>query len=234
MNKKLIRLTEENLHRIVKRSVKNVLTEKVFDKVPWSDEDTERGREQDWQYYQSNPWGDFGEENLNIKDRKGKLGMAALSDDSTLQALGRNGATTSGKHSDAQQRHAKRQRERIKRFRSQLGLAEGDLHRIVNESINDVLKERQQPTIDDLPKCIRVDFDGLYGYEIVDVPLRLEEKNGEFVISYCHDGAQYGIATFRGKTEEEAIQKMFDFCKRYKIPKTPKKIFSRDDIAKMV
>lgn len=166
MNKKLIRLTEENLHRIVKRSVKNVLTEKVFDKVPWSGEDTERGREQDWQYYQSNPWGDFGKENLNIKDRKGQLGMAALSDDLTLQALGRNGATTSGEHSDAQQRHAKRQRERIKRFRSQLGLAEGDLHRIVNESINEVLKERQQPTIDDLPKCIRADFEGLYGCQL--------------------------------------------------------------------
>lgn len=87
--------------------------------------------------------------------------------------------------------------------------------------------------INDLPKCIRVNLNGLYGYGIVDIPLRFEKKNGKYVISYCHDGAKYGIETIWANTKEEAIRKMFDFCKINKIPKTPQKTFSRDEIRKM-
>lgn len=109
--KKIIRLTEQDLQRIVKESVKKILKEDVYNDVPWSKEDTPEGRDMDWELYQSNPYGDLGAENMNIKDRKGELGMAALSDEPALKARGRNGATTLGKHFDAMDRHNMRRRK---------------------------------------------------------------------------------------------------------------------------
>ena len=108
MKRNRIRLTESDLHKIVKESVNRVLNEKVYDKVPWSEEDTEEGRNTDWEYYQSNPWGNFGKENFNLKNRNGELAMAALSDVPSLKALGRNGATTPDKFIDAQDRYSRR------------------------------------------------------------------------------------------------------------------------------
>lgn len=106
--KQIVRLTESDLHRVVEESVKRVLRENDYHGIPWSDSDDEEGRNFDWQLYTSNPYGNFGMGNMNITDRNGELSMAAQSDVPSLKALGRNGATTTGKHFDALNKFTKR------------------------------------------------------------------------------------------------------------------------------
>ena len=99
MAKNIIRLTESDLHRIVKESVNKILREHNFDL------DTKQGQmDYDWDYldnqgqmydrpFENNPtpthpW-DY--ENRNVYDDNGRMGMNALgANGSTMKKIGRN------------------------------------------------------------------------------------------------------------------------------------------------
>lgn len=90
-------------------------------------------------------------------------------------------------------------------------LTESDLHRIVKEAVNKVIGGGQYL----LPKVLKYDLDGYRGFGVVDFPLRIEEKFGEFVGHYSNDEADYSLACVWGKTKEEVIEKLYNQLKLY-------------------
>ena len=98
-NRSVIRMTESDLHRMVKESVNKILREHNFDL------DTKQGQmDYDWDYLDNykqkydnpyeiittptHPW-DY--ENRNVYDDKGRMGMNALgANGSTMKKIGRN------------------------------------------------------------------------------------------------------------------------------------------------
>ena len=106
MNKKVIRLTESDLHRIVKESVNRILKEYDLSTKQgqidssWADFDDEADKIKFNQEYDKKAWNvpetDAAKyssatrfANTNVKDRQGKLAMYALSKDPLKRAFGR-------------------------------------------------------------------------------------------------------------------------------------------------
>jgi len=86
-----------------------------------------------------------------------------------------------------------------------------------------------------LPAFIKINFEGYRGYFVEDLELSGRHlDNGQFSLSYSHDGAQFALQTIIADNPKEAFRQMHDFCKKYNLLGFEEKVLSMEDTAKMV
>jgi hypothetical protein len=86
-----------------------------------------------------------------------------------------------------------------------------------------------------LPAFIKINFEGYRGYFEEDLELSGKHlDNGQFSLSYSHDGAQFALKTIIADNPKEAFRQMYNFCKKYNLLGFEEKVLSMKDTAKMV
>jgi len=80
-----------------------------------------------------------------------------------------------------------------------------------------------------LPRFIKYNLDGYRGYEVVKFPLKIfQRKDGQWVVWYAHDGAEWAIVVFNDFDKEKAIADMEEYIKKHKV--NERKVFQIGDL----
>ena len=86
-----------------------------------------------------------------------------------------------------------------------------------------------------LPAYIKINFEGYRGYFVEDLDLSGRHlDNGQFSLSYSHEGAEFALKTIIADNPKEAFRQMYDFCKKYNLLGLEEKVLSMEDTGKMV